>query len=173
MSNDSSKAMYMAKGGILTAIGVLLIYLSRIMPVNKAYILALASFIIPLSIVITDVKNSIVVYISTSILSFLICGLDITVIAYVLFFGSYGFVKLYTEKLHKLVIEIILKLVFVNICAAIMLLIYNLFFPGLFNFKFAIYWIMILLQISFILYDYLITLIINFANKRIGKTKLY
>ncbi|MCH3965248.1 MAG: hypothetical protein LKE46_13365 [Clostridium sp.] len=169
MSGNSAKSLYMAKGGLLTAIGVILIYVSGIIPVNKAYLLAIASFIIPLSILITDIKNTFVVYICTSILSILLCGVKFTVITYILFFGLYGFAKFYIEKINKIVLEIILKLLFSNACAAILFLIYKLFFPGLFNLRFSLYLIIIGLQIAFILYDYVLTLIINFMDKRLSK----
>lgn len=174
MSNNSvTKSLYMAKGGLLTAVSVILVYISGIIPINKTYLLAIASFIIPLSILITDVKNATAVYISTCILSFLLCGIKFTVIAYVLFFGLYGFVKFYIEKIKKLIVEIILKLIFLNACMALLFLIYSLFFPGLFSIRLPIHWIIVIMQIAFLLYDYLLTLIINFIDRKLYKKNLY
>lgn len=173
MSNMKNKSSNMAKGGILTAIGVILIYISGVIPINRLYLLMIASIMIPLSILITDVKNTIAVYAATSILSFLICGIRLTVIFYVLFFGIYGFVKLYIEKIHKTVVELILKLIFFNIFCAVMVLIYKLFFPSILNFRFSIYVTFILIEISFLSYDYLLTLIINVAAKKIHKINIY
>ncbi|WP_446898343.1 hypothetical protein ACSVC9_15770 [Clostridium sp. LBM24168] len=172
MSSNSTKSLYMAKGGLLTAVGVILVYISGIIPINKTYLLAIASFIIPLSILITDVKNALVVYICTSILSILLCGVKFTVIAYILFFGLYGFAKFYIEKINKIVLEIILKLIFLNACTALLFLIYSLFFPGLFDFRFPLYMIIIGLQIAFLLYDYLLTLIINFMDRKLIRKSL-
>lgn len=168
MDNKSIKSKYMATGGLLTGVGVILVYLSGVIPVNKMYILAVASFIIPLSILTTDFKNTVMIYISTSVLSFLICGIKFTVIAYILFFGLYGLFKFYIEKIRKLFIEIILKLAFFNICTLILFYIYKLFFPGLFNIRFKIYFVIIALQIIFLLYDYLLTLIISFIHKKLN-----
>lgn len=169
MSSNSTKSLYMAKGGLLTAVGVILVYTSGIIPVNKAFLLAIASFIIPLSILMTDIKNTLVVYICTSVLSIILCGFKFTVIAYILFFGLYGFIKFYIEKIDKILLEIILKLIFLNACAALLFLIYSLFFPGLFNFRFSLYLIVIGLQIVFLLYDYVLTLIIGFINRKFLK----
>ncbi|MBP2032421.1 hypothetical protein J2Z42_001086 [Clostridium algifaecis] len=169
MDNNLNKSKYMATGGLLTGVGIILVYLSGIVPVNKMYILAVASFIIPLSILTTNLKNTISLYISTSILSLLICGIKFTVIAYILFFGLYGLVKFYIERIRKLFIEIILKLAFFNICTITLLYIYKLFFPGLFNIKYNIYLVIIGLQIVFLIYDYLLTLIINFINRKLNK----
>ncbi|MFL0197675.1 hypothetical protein ACJDU8_19195 [Clostridium sp. WILCCON 0269] len=169
MVKNSNTTSYIAKGGLLTTIGVILVYLSGIVPINKAYLLALSSFIIPLAVIITNEKNAVAVYMSTSLLSILICGLKLTVLSYVVFFGLYGLAKYHIEKLRKLPIEIILKLVFFNLCLLILFLLYSLFFPGLLKIKVHLYLIIIVTQIVFLIYDYLLTLFINYINKYILK----
>lgn len=173
MSSNSNRTQYIAKGGLFTAVGIILVYISGIIPINKTCLLAAASFIIPLSIITTNVRNTLAVYVATSLLSLLLCGIKMTVLAYILFFGLYGIVKFYIEKIQKIIVEIILKLAFLNICTVILLLIYRLFFPGIFNFRFSMHWIILGLQIVFLLYDYLLTLIINFINKRLYRKNLY
>ncbi|WP_333860694.1 hypothetical protein [Clostridium sp.] len=165
MARISSNSSYIAKGSLLTAIGVILVYLSGIVPLNKTYLLTLSSFIIPLTVIITNEKIAFINYISTALLSFLICGLKGAVLSYVVFFGLYGLVKYYIEKIKKLPIEIILKLLFFNLCLLILFLLYSLFFPELLKIKFNLYLIIAGIQIIFLIYDYLLTLFINYINK--------
>lgn len=82
-----NRTLFMAKGGIITAIGVILIYLSNIIPGNKLFLLSIASCLIPVAVITTNLKNSFIIYFSTLILAFLMSGLTTAVIAYALFFG--------------------------------------------------------------------------------------
>ncbi|MHC6181233.1 hypothetical protein ACYUJ6_15500 [Clostridium sp. JNZ X4-2] len=167
MAEKTNTASNIAKGGLLTTIGVILVYISGIVPLNKGSLLVLSSLLIPLGVLITDLKNAFTIYAATSILSLLICGLKMAVISYIIFFGLYGLVKYYIEKLGKLPFEIILKLIFFNLCIALLFLIYSLFFPELLKIKFPLYIVIIGVQIVFLIYDYLLTLFINYIDKYI------
>lgn len=91
---------FITKAGILTALGVILTYLSILLPTNKLFTLGLTSCLIPITIVLTNVRTGILVYIATSLLNLLLIGLRGQVFLYILFFGSYGLIKLYIEKLE-------------------------------------------------------------------------
>lgn len=169
MDIRNKKTSYIAKGGFFTAIGFIFIYLSTIVPVNRAYLLAMASCIIPLSVITTNVKNAIVVYMSTSLLALLICGAKITVVLYIIFFGIYGLVKYYIELLRKLYLELILKLLFLNMDLAILLFIYKLFFPGLLKIAMPVYIIVAAAQVAFLVFDYILTMFITYSNKHFIK----
>lgn len=160
---------FIARGGILTALGVMLLYISTISPTSKVYILGVASCLIPLSVLLTDIKNSFVVYIATSLLSFLILGFKGSVIAYVSFFGLYGFIKYYIEKLRNIPIEIFFKLLFFNISVGIIFSFYKLFFTGLLKINLPFYQVIIMLQFIFIIFDYALTLFIVYVNKLTAK----
>ena len=147
MAEKTNAASNIAKGGLLTTVGVILIYISSIVPLNKASILVLSSLLIPLAVLITDFKSAFTVYAATSLLSMIICGFRMAVISYIIFFGLYGLVKYYVEKRQKLPLEIILKLVFFNICMVLLLLIYSLFFPGLLKINSRFYVIILGLQV--------------------------
>ncbi|MCR1935136.1 hypothetical protein ACQX0N_05775 [Clostridium tepidum] len=175
MKTTHLKSSHIAKGGIFTAISFLLIYLSTILPINKLSLLATASAIIPISIISTNIKNGFLVYLSTSILCSLIVGISrSTVIFYIVFFGLYGIIKYYIEKLNKLYIEIILKFIFFNISLLILFFIYKLFFKGipmLNKYKYT-YIYFIIAQIAFIVFDYILTLFIFYINKHfVNNTK--
>ncbi|PIH03941.1 hypothetical protein [Clostridium combesii] len=170
MKTTPLKSSNIAKGGIFTAISFLLIYLSTILPVNKLSLLATASAIIPIAIISTNAKNGFLVYLSTSILCSIVVGISrISVIFYIVFFGIYGIIKYYIERLNKLYIEILLKFAFFNICLIVLLYIYKLFFQGITIINKYIYIYFIVAQIAFIVFDYVLTLFIFYINKHFIK----
>ncbi|MFL0268508.1 hypothetical protein [Candidatus Clostridium radicumherbarum] len=163
---------FIARGGILTAIGVLMLYLSTISPTSKVYILGAASCLIPISVLLTNIRNSFIVYIATSLISFLMLGFKGSVIAYIIFFGLYGFIKYYIERLRNIPLEIILKLVYFNISIGILFYLYKLFFAGLLKINLPFYEVVIMLQFVFIIFDYALTLFIDYISKHLVKLKL-
>lgn len=165
----NTNALHMAKGGLFTAFGVICIYISTLIPINRLYLLAIASSIIPLAVITTNIKNALVVYVATTILSLLVCGFKLPVIFYGIFFGLYGIVKYYIERLRKIYIEIILKFAFFNIILVISLYIYKIFFPDVLKIAMPIYIFIVGSQIVFLVYDYIITLFINYINKVFAK----
>lgn len=155
----------LTRGSIYTALSVVCIYLSSIIPTTKLYVLGIASCIIPISIITTGVKNSLLVYLASSLLSLLIIGLKWNVLAYIILFGSYGFIKFYIEKLNKLTLELILKLLFFNICVVIIYFIFKLLFIDVLKTKLPIAAVLVMIQLIFLLCDYAITLFISYAKK--------
>ena len=160
-----SKASNLAKGGLFTALTVVFLYLSNIVPTNRLYLLALASSIIPLSIMTTTIKNSIVIYLASTLLSLLL-GLKGGALAYAIFFGLYGFVKYYVEKLRKPIYEIAIKLCFFNTCVYLIFILYKLLFLNFPKVNIPIYYAIAMLQVVFVLYDYALTVFIAYINKR-------
>jgi len=164
-----NNSKYVARGGLYTALGVLFIYLSSVTPTSKLYILGIASCIIPLSIMTTKIQNSFFVYIATSLLSLLILGVRSNVLAYILFFGLYGFAKFYIERLRNIPIEIFLKLFFFNISIGITYLLYNIFFTGLYTVNIPVYAFILIRQVIFLVFDYALTVFINYISRRFLK----
>lgn len=159
----------LTRSSFYTALSVLLIYLSTILPINKLYLLGAACCIIPISILSTNIKNSILVYTASSLLSFLLLGIRINVFSYLILFGTYGFAKLYIEKLKKLYLEIFLKLCFYNAAIFIIFLVYKTLFFNTTNIKLPIYAIVLISEPIFLLCDYVITLFISYINRRFIK----
>jgi hypothetical protein len=169
MRYNGSNASVVAGGGMLTALGVLFIYLSSFLPTSRMFLEGLASCLILASIITMGIKNSIAVYAATALLSFLVCGLRLTTIAYVLVFGLYGFVKYYIEGLNKIALEYILKLLYCNACLLVLFFVYKLFFPNLFDIKTALYIVVIAAQFIFLIYDYVLSAFATYFTKRYGK----
>lgn len=156
-------------GGIGTALGVLILFLTRVIPINTLALLTLASCIIPLIIIKTDVKTAIYVYFATALIGFFITPGTYSLM-YALIFGVYGIIKYYIEKLNKLYIEIILKYVYFNITLVISYLLIGSL-VGAFNISLPLWIFIILAEISFAIYDYALTVVISFFLNSIIKRK--
>jgi len=161
-----SKASNIAKGGLFTALTIVFLYISSIIPTSRLFFMALAASMVPISIISTNVKNSVVVYGAASLLSLLL-SLRGTAIMYIVFFGLYGFVKYYVERLRKIALEIVLKLLFFNTCVYLIYLIYKIFTFGLPVINIPLYYVIAALQVGFIIYDYAMTVLISSMHNRL------
>jgi hypothetical protein len=161
------KSNNIAKGGIFAALSLILLYISSVFPANRLFILGIASCIIPLSILMTGIKNTVVVYSAVSLLSLFIIPSKLISIAYILIFGSYGFVKYFIEKLRSMPLEFILKLLYFNFTSAIIIFLYKLVLLNIPNIN--IYLLIIFMEFAFIVYDYTLTAFISFANNKLIK----
>lgn len=161
-----SKALNIAKGGLFTALTIIFLYISSIVPTSRLVFIALAASMIPISIIATDIKNSVVVYVAASLLSLLL-GLRGIAFLYIVFFGLYGFVKYYVERLRKTILEFALKFLFFNVCVYLIYLIYKVFTFGIPKVNIPLYYAIAALQVAFIVYDYAMTVLISSMNKRL------
>ena len=178
------KATHIAFGGILTAMSLILFYLTRLIPTNTLTLLALLSFIPPIALMEKGVKTGVLVYICSSIGSFLFVPLNISIL-YILFFGIYGLLKGFIERLNKRFIEIVLKLVFFNIALILGFFItkvilgidVQIIFSKLLS-KLATLGLSqpmssvvtyVLLQPAFLVFDYALTLLVGYYDDYIRK----
>ncbi|WP_024613808.1 membrane protein [Clostridium sp. Ade.TY] len=154
------KAKDLALGGILTALTIVTLFISILIPINTFAILTISSCFVPIAIMRSNVKIGILVYLASSIIGFFLVPLDI-MIPFILYFGIYGLVKFFIEKLRNMPLEIVLKLVFSNIMLFIGYILFTKFVSPI-NIDFPIWLLIILAQIAFIIFDYALTLIITF-----------
>lgn len=161
------KAKHIAESGILAALTIVILYAASILPISTLSVLTVASCLIPISIIRTSVKSAISVYIISSFLSFFLVKTNIA-IYYTLFFGIYGVIKYFIEKINKIVLEILLKLISFNILLVIIYFIATGFLVAL-NIKLPLYLLWIIGQVAFLVYDYALTIIISFYLNRIHK----
>ena len=161
------KSKHIAESGLLVAFTVVLLYATSIIPISKLSVLTVASCLIPISIIRTSLKNTMLVYIASSILGFFLVSTNIA-IYYALFFGIYGIMKYFIEKLMNMPLELLLKLISFNILLGTAYLITkSLLDIAMPNFSFWILWVA--LQIIFFVYDYALTIIISFFLSRFHK----
>ena len=154
------KAKDLALGGILTSLTVIVLFINILIPINTFAILTISSCFVPIAIIRSNVRVGIFVYIASSIIGFFLVPLDI-MIPYILYFGIYGLVKFYIEKLRNMPLEILLKLSFSNIMLILGYILFTKFIAPI-NLNIPIWILIILAQIAFLIFDYALTLIITF-----------
>ncbi|WP_160672890.1 hypothetical protein [Clostridium sp. C8-1-8] len=165
------KASHMAKGGIFTALSVIFLYLSGVLPTNRLAFIALASILIPISIMATSISTSVLIYVSTSILALLLAN-KLTAFLYIIFFGSYGFIKYYIERINSILIEYVLKIIFFNLCFFVIYKLYSVFLITDAMKKVPVWLLIIGAQVGFLVFDYALTIAITayirkFHNKNL------
>ncbi|EKY29416.1 DUF2232 domain-containing protein [Clostridium celatum] len=177
------KAKDISLGGILVALTSIILYSASILPISTLTILTIASAIIPVCIIRSNVKTSIFVYISSSLIAFFLVPINIGLL-YFIFFGVYGIIKYFIERMRKENIEIILKLLFFNIAFLIgFIIMQNILginivagletlvskFVDTSTSLIASIVLWIVAQPIFLIYDYAMTMIITFYLERIHK----
>lgn len=159
------KAKEITLSGILTGLTIVILYLNLLLPISTISILTLASLLIPIALIRGSMKSAILVYVSSSIIGLFILPLNIMIL-YILFFGIYGIVKFYIEKINKLPLEIFIKLIFFNIILLLSFFVFKAFIPIEIT-KLPIEIFLIIAEIVFLVYDYALTLLISFYLQRI------
>ncbi|MBN7774624.1 hypothetical protein [Clostridium aminobutyricum] len=152
-----------AIGGVLLALTLVCLYAASFVPAMELSLYALSSIFVPAMMIETKGKGGWILYIACSILSLLILPNKIGAIPYIFFFGIYGIIKYYIEKIPSPVVQVILKL---TVFTAIMLVFYNFFYSLFFGVislpDLPILAILAGGEVLFILYDALLTLIITY-----------
>ncbi len=162
------KSKSIAESGLFIALILVILYSAAYLPISTVTILTAASCIIPISMIRNNIKYSILIYISSSILSLFIIPIK-TSLSYILFFGIYGIIKYYIERINKLSLEIFLKLVSFNCILLISYFIFNSLIINLSNITMPLWSLFIAAQAVFLIYDYALTLIITMYINKIHK----
>ena len=161
------KSKYIAESGLLISLILVILYATSIIPISKLSILTVASCLIPISIIRTSIKNTILLYIASSVLSFFLVPSNIA-LYYTLFFGVQGIIKYVIEKTKNIPLEYLFKLIAFNILLGIIYLITKSFL-GISSSNFPLWIIWLAAQIVFLVYDYALTLAISFFLNRFNK----
>ncbi len=163
---------FIALGGVLTALNIIILYMSVLLNFNKLFFLFIASCVVITSIIMTDRKFAFISYLATSLLSLFLLSANIgVVIVYILIFGAYPFIKLFLESCRNAPIEFLLKLLYINLGVLVSFLLYSKLFADIFSFKFTVVIVIIVLQVLFIVYDYALTTYVVFISKKLKPLK--
>ena len=153
-----------AYGGILLGLNIIILLLVSIIPINTLFLLGLAS--LPLSIIIMEFgpRIGIIYYFASIILSFLVMTNKAQWILYIFTFGLYGLVKYFIEKDRNIFVEYGLKLICANILIFISYMIVKAFVYVPVNLI-----TIIIFEISFLVYDYVYSMFIDYYNKKLRR----
>lgn len=166
----SKKIAYL---GLLLALNQIIIILSAYIKTNTLSLFAVASLFISIVIIEFGIRNGIVFYIASAILGYLLAADKVEILSYIIMFGSYSIFKYYIEKFYcnkksTIIFEFLSKLLIMNILVGIS----YIFLKQFINFKIQ-WWMFIVLQLLFLVYDYAFSIAINYYYKNIqNKLKL-
>lgn len=156
----------------MTALCIVLVYLAAYLPSGKLGLYALASVTIAIAVIELDIKFGTVVYIASAILIFLLTASINALLLFTLFFGSYPLLKYYIEKQKSAVLEMLLKFGAFNLLAALSFYLFKLLLGvSPINLSSFSIWMLIGIliggQILFLIYDYILSRLIDYYMNRI------
>ncbi|WP_026894041.1 hypothetical protein [Clostridiisalibacter paucivorans] len=171
-NNSNTKVKGLAFSGIITVLIIIGLYISSITPTNRIFFFCLSTVFISIVLIEYGTRLSIILYGSSAILGLILVPNKLIMVAYIIFFGYYGILKYYIERLNNILIEWVIKIIIFNLG---MFLIYVIVLYAI-GLKVDISKIFIITniiigEIIFIVYDYvysiIITLYINKLRKKI------
>lgn len=168
--NSNFRAKRITLSGILLAFTVICVFLAATLPTSKLSLYAVSSLFLSVIIIEFGARAGWAFYLASGVLSAVLVP-RLEVIPFIVFFGLYGLIKLYIERLHNRMLEYVLKLVFFNICLALGLVFLKEFIMTGISLSAPIYIIAGLLELVFVVYDYIYTLFIRFYGTQL-KPKL-
>ena len=169
MKGNSINTKGMALSGILGALAVISLFFAAILPTSRLSLYVLSSFFISIIIIEYGIKPGWLFYVATSLLSVVLIPDKLGIIPYIIFFGIYGIVKVYIEKINKIVLEYFLKFAYFNICLFVAVyFIKNVFLENI-TVKLPWWLIIIALEIVFLIYDYVYTMFIAYYREKLKK----
>lgn len=156
------------RGAVFTTLSLIVLYLSSLIYINTIFFLLAASSLIPLCLLTTNLTTTLLVYVSTSFLSIFFVPNKQVAIFYICLFGIYGIVKYFIEKLNSTIIELLLKIIYFNLAALLMIYLVKMFlFKDILTIP--IYFFSIGLSIAGFVFDYVLTRFINYSNGNLLK----
>ncbi|WHH57353.1 hypothetical protein [Petroclostridium sp. X23] len=168
-TNRSSIGKKVALGGFATALAVICLYIASILPTNRLFFYAISSMFLLALVVEFGTGAAVAAYAATSILALIIIPNKLMLIPYVLFFGYYGIIKFYIEKINRLALEWIIKILLFNAAMYILyIIVIEILFESI-NARFPIWVTIILGEVAFIVYDYGYSVAIGYYKYRLRK----
>lgn len=167
MSERSEKTKRIALNGILGAVAVICLLLAVIMPTSRISFYALSSFFVAVSIIESGARAGWLFYAATSLLALIIVPDKLGIVPYAIFFGLYGIIKFYIEKLDRIVLEYILKFVFFNACMGVAIWAVRDLFGFAVSSKLPWWVLIIALEVVFFVYDYVYTLFVAYYRDKL------
>ncbi|MGI6705145.1 MAG: hypothetical protein ACOX6S_02410 [Clostridia bacterium] len=164
-----SAAQRISMAAMAASLSLVCLYLASIAPTLRITLYVLSSLFIAALLIEGEVLMGWIMYLGVCMLGSVLIQDKVRLLPYVVFFGNYGIVKYYTEKLGSLVGEFILKLIYWN---AVLVLTVNLAKRMLLadiRLDFPVWGIIVLAQIAFLIYDYVFSRIIEFYYLRIRR----
>jgi magnesium-transporting ATPase (P-type) len=164
-----NKAKRIALMGVLLALVIITLYAESVFPTGKLSLYALSSFFTAVVIIEVGIKSAWLFYVSACLMSVILLPEKLAVIPYMVFFGLYGIFKYYIEKKCGKLTGYVLKFLAFNTAVSISYLFAKNFISQE-AFEALPLWLVIpVLQLIFLLYDYVYSLFIEYFQLKIRK----
>jgi len=162
---DSTRKL--ALSAILSAMAVALLFVSCLTPTMQLAVIAFAGLLSAVVLIECGISWSVLVWLCTALLSFLLLPDKSSALFYLLYFGHYPIVKYLTETIRKPWLEWTAKLGVCHICLAAIWLLLKLFFSQ-WTAGDAVWYLMWLACVAvFVLYDLAMTRLLVLYQHRI------
>ena len=174
-----SKSGKIALGGLLTALGVVLMFLTGLIPIGTSALPAIAGVLLIVAVIEIGAKWAWMIYAAVAVLSLLFAADKEAALLFVLFFGYYPVLKSFLERISNKVLSWISKFAVFNVAvvACFFLAVNFLQLPEDSFTVFGIYlpWVFLILgNAVFLIYDIALSgLVVTYVEKlhhRVTKT---
>ena len=159
-------------GGIFTALSLVFILAASFVPGVELTLFALGSLFTGFMVIEKGPKAAWILFAAVSILGFILDPNKIAILPYIAFFGYYGIVKFYIEKLRRPAAQVGVKIAFFALVLVVMLnvgsgiLFGEIQIPGM---QIAVFYIGGIVMMM--VYDFIYTLAIRIYRQRIKREK--
>lgn len=154
--------------GMIAALCTILLFMTGMFPFSTYALPALAGILMVAVAVETGASWAFTLYVSVSILSFIMTPDKEAMLMFVMFFGHYPITKLLIEKIKFKPLQMVLKFICFNLCiiVAYLIIIYLFQIPDILSDfgdfgKYSVYVLLALGNILFIVYDICLRNIMN------------
>lgn len=164
---DAAKIAYPA---ILGAISLIFVYVASVIPTGNWGLVAVAG-LLPAAVVISiNLKAGFLCWAGVSVLSFLLLPGKFCALLYTALFGLYPMVKSLIERLRRVCVEYLLKLLFFNVVFTVIYLLMSTAVLNSLPKQLGALWLLYLVgNIVFLAYDFGFSKLIGFYIARIGR----
>lgn len=175
MTDSSKKSSKTAVGGIVTALSIVLMFLTSIIPSMTYALPAAAGILLSLIVIEIDKRWSLGVYAAVSLLSILLIADKEAAVMYIMFFGYYPVLKGVFEGKLNPVLSWVLKFTVFNIgivlATLITIYVFNIPFDEMERYgKWAAVLLLALGNVVFLIYDFALTNLIKLYLLKWRKT---
>lgn len=171
--NMRGKTRKLTIASMLTALGIITLYIAYIFPAQRFALPAVASLFVVSAVIECGISTGAAVYVSCTLLSLLLLPDKLPALLFAAFFGLYPVIKSLVERLRKPVIEYILKLAFFNASFTVIWLFMTELFTGTRIEGMATAVVYVIFNVVFVVFDIglsrLIGLYINKISKKLNK----
>lgn len=170
MNRTSGQAGRIAITAMLTALSLVFLYASVLLPTGQMGVVAVAGLLPAAAVVSCGLVSGVLCWVATGLLGLLMLPGKGNALLYVIFFGLYPLVKCLIERRKQLLTEYVLKLVFFNVVLTIFWFgLRTVFLAALPLPSQAIWFVYLAGNAAFLVYDFGFTKLIAFYVQRVDK----